>query len=153
MKKNYLLLALFAAVILFFASCSKDNNVSIVGTWRWEDSVTIIYIDGEYYDARVVNAKDEGEGLLEFSADGTMTYLLKAASGIQTLTGTYKVIENIVILNLNKLGINDEFVIESETMTIESLTSSSLILSSEVSYTSAGKNYKSIGKSTYKRVK
>lgn len=151
MKKIISLVGMLAAVVLLLASCSKESNSSIIGTWRLEESVTTTYIDGTLYDSHVSTL--EGESLIEFKSDGTMTMIEKNGSKISTTSGSYMIIENTLILNINKLGIGDKIEAESQTLTIDSLTSTTLVFSSEFSYSYGGKNYTSIGKSTLKRVK
>ena len=151
MKKIISLVGMLAAVVLLFASCSKESNSSIIGTWRLEESVTTTYIDGTLYDSHV--STHEGEFLIEFKSDGTMTMIEKKESKISTTSGSYMIIENTLILNINILGIGDKIEVESETVTIDSITSTTLVFSSETSYSNGGKNYTSIGKSTLKRVK
>ena len=151
MRKNIFLFSTLAAVLMI-VSCSKneDSNVSIVGTWRAEESVTVHYVDGEFYDSQVV--KPNGELNIEFRQDGSLTLMEKDGATISTTSGTYMVAVNALIMNINKLGIDDKIVVESQSMVIESLTGSSLILSSEQSETRGGKVHKYIGNSSFKRV-
>lgn len=152
MKKIISLVGMLAAVVLLLASCSKENSSSIIGTWRLEETVTTTYIDGTLYDSHV--STHEGESLIiEFKSDGTMTMIEKTESKISTSNGSYMIIENTLILNFNQLGIGDKIEVASETVTIDSITSTTLVFSSETSYSNGGKNYTSIGKATLKRVK
>lgn len=152
MKKNLFIAGIFAAVTLLFASCSKDNNQAlIVGTWRIVESSMTTYVDGKYVDTQVFTP--EVEMLYFFNADGTMMVQAKVGSGTQAMTGTYKVTGKTLTLNLNKLGIDDVIVVETENVTIESLTDSSVILSSENSNTVGGKVHRYISKSTFMKIK
>lgn len=87
MKKNIPLIGVLTAVILLFTSCSKQNNSSIVGTWRWVESEITTYIDGALSDSHV--SKSEDDFLFEFKADGTMTMIEKNGSKISTTSGSY----------------------------------------------------------------
>lgn len=151
MRKILSLIGMLAAVVLLFASCSKENSSSIVGTWRLEESVTTTYVNGTFYDSQVSIL--EGEYLFEFKSDGTIRITENNKSNISTTSGTYMIVENTLILNINKLGIGDKIEVESQKVTIEALTSTTLMFSSESSYSNGGKNYTYVGKSTLRRVK
>lgn len=153
MKKIISLVGMLAAVVLLFASCSKENSSSIIGTWRMEETVNMSYVDGKLTNTSINRPENGEEGFLEFSADGTVTTIVKTKSGeVQSMAGTYKLIDNILILSANKLGIGDKVEVENTTMTIDTLTSSTLIITEEHSYSSGGKNYTGIAKVTLKRV-
>ena len=58
----------------------------------------------------------------------------------------------LVFLNFNQFGTGDKIEAANQTFTIDALTSTTLVLSSETSYSSGGKNYTAIGKYGLKRV-
>ena len=129
MKK--LFFSVCAASLLLFSACSKDDdekNVSemsvtemnsmIIGTWN--------YTNSEWWDSdgRQGTDKDEGAEKLTFNSDGTYTELEDDFRE----TGTYW------ITNKKELIKKADSYYSKDTLTIESLTKTELILIEEERY-------------------
>ena len=114
---------MFIAVTVAFSSCKKDddenNNAKIVGKWNLKKEVETAYINGQLRYTE--EWPYEAGAYVEFKSDGT---LLWNEDGSDAERYKYSV-------DGNKLSVIEEGDDDSETFTIEELTSSKLVFSEE----------------------
>ncbi|GEM_PF-2301879 len=95
MKKLFILLSLFAALILSFSSCTKNSKDNLSGTWNF-NAVIENYVNGQK------DAPDETHnGTLVFYPDGKATMI----ENNETSEGTWiKGNDNTITLDFNNGG-------------------------------------------------
>ena len=144
MKKQLLLLMLFAGSLLAFTGCKKDDDASIEGSWKLAKYESKYYENNELIDEEsedvsnsnwVVTLVISGNKWTAKETNGEQTY---------TSTGTY-------VLSGNKLTVNEDDDSEDDVYTVQTLTDNSLVLYSEDIEVEDGVTGKEVYVETYVR--
>ena len=154
MKRLIKLLVLFVAVgsMAAMTSCTKDKESSIVGKWQYVNATVDINIDDPelqqmldwFIQAIQQNLDEENNGLiLEFKSDNTVVSTYTYDGETTTETDQYSV-------NGDKLTVGTGEL--TEEMTIETLTSSKLVITSNESYDEDGISFTAKVTMEFKRI-
>lgn len=151
MKKYLLLIGTLVSVQFLLASCIPSPSAgdsSIVGTWRLVEEVSRSYENGILKKTETYTPESGDNLFMEFGADGSCLYIETEMGESETLPGDYKLLGDVLIVSI--LENNTK---ESITYTIESITSSTLIL--VIDYTNAFNDteYRTYKRLTMQRVK
>lgn len=135
MKKNLIALGLLCSL----ASCKKSNssintNVSITGKWYHTKTVLTAYQGGIAEPVETTNFTDPKPSIT-FNSDGSGTIVEATGNSGTTEPFTYKVSDKVLTIIDNG---------DTETDNITSLTSATLSLHSDTTYTTTQGTYRDI---------